>query len=308
MIAVVVNKSSGNGLAKSLLPELEHLNDRSNEIELIAQDSESQTIQSLKSLSSDKDLSGDIYIALGGDGLINLCVQEIKRRGTEVKGLLVFPCGTGNDFAKCNNQKPFDLQILPDLSKGNYSQKPIDLGRVKGQSNTTRYFGQVLSTGFDSLVNERANRFKFIRGKIKYTIATLMVLMRFKPMKYQIEIDGRRISTSAMLVSVANGHTYGGGMQIVPHAENDDGFLDLIILAPVSKFELLRVFPKVFKGRHVNHPKVSFHRGKNIEIDIVGEEVHFAYADGERFFPLPISIAIEEKSLPILQLSNFNER
>jgi diacylglycerol kinase (ATP) len=96
-----------------------------------------------------------------------------------------------------------------------------------------------------------------------------------------------------MLVSIANGPTYGGGMKIVPDADRTDGYLDIMILAEVSKFELLRVFPKVFSGGHKNHPAVSFHRTKTFSLQAAA----LAYADGEFIGDLPIHGEIHANAL-----------
>ena len=96
-----------------------------------------------------------------------------------------------------------------------------------------------------------------------------------------------------MLIAIANGSSYGGGMQVCPGADIEDGLFDLMILAPVSKIEFLKVFPKVFSGTHITHPAVSMMRGK--KISVTAEAI--AYADGERIGPLPISAEVVPAAL-----------
>lgn len=217
-------------------------------------------------------------IVVGGDGMVHLAIQELATRGIP---LLLVPAGTGNDFARTLG---LNLESPVESLESAFRNQPIsiDLGLVKG-----RYFAEILSTGFDSRVNERANRMR-MRGKVKYDLAMLAELPIFKPLEYEIVIDGNRFRTKAMLIAVANGISYGGGMKICPDADLRDGLFDLMILEPVSKFEFLRVFPKVFKGTHISHPKVKILKGRNIEIraDAV------AYADGERIGELPVSAEI----------------
>ena len=217
-------------------------------------------------------------IVVGGDGMVHLAIQELATRGIP---LLLVPAGTGNDFARTLG---LNLESPVESLESAFRNQPIsiDLGLVKG-----RYFAEILSTGFDSRVNERANRMR-MRGKVKYDLAMLAELPIFKPLEYEIVVDGNRFRTKAMLIAVANGISYGGGMKICPDADLRDGLFDLMILEPVSKFEFLRVFPKVFKGTHISHPKVKILKGRNIEIraDAV------AYADGERIGELPVSAEI----------------
>jgi diacylglycerol kinase (ATP) len=156
----------------------------------------------------------------------------------------------------------------------------MDLGLVDGE-----WFGAILSTGFDSIVNEKANTMSWPKGPMKYNLAIAIELPRFSPRHYEITLDDRTISTEAMLIAIANGRSYGGGMLVCPDADIHDGYFDVMVLHPVSKLEFLKVFPRVFKGTHVTHPAVEIVRSKTVTIkaDAV------AYADGERIGRLPIT-------------------
>ena len=217
-------------------------------------------------------------IIIGGDGMVHLAIQELAESAIP---LILIPAGTGNDFARS-----LGLNVNSPLKSLEHAlESPatcVDLGLVNG-----RYFAEILSTGFDSRVNERANRMP-MKSKKKYDVAMLLELPVFEPLEYEIAIDGHRFKTEAMLIAVANGISYGGGMKICPNADLEDGLFDLMVLEPVSKLEFLKVFPKVFKGSHISHPRVKIHRGRKIEIkaDAV------AYADGERIGELPITAEI----------------
>lgn len=217
-------------------------------------------------------------IVIGGDGMVHLCIQELAAR--EIPMMLI-PAGTGNDFARSLGIAIHNPIRCLEYALNNPTTS-VDLGLVDGE-----YFAEILSTGFDSRVNERANRMR-LKSKVKYDLAMLAELPVFKPLEYEIDLDGNRFKAKAMLIAVANGISYGGGMKICPEADLKDGLLDLMILEPVSKFEFLRVFPKVFKGTHISHPKVKILKGRKIKIhaDAV------AYADGERIGELPISAEI----------------
>ena len=123
-------------------------------------------------------------IAVGGDGLVNLCVQYVAQKPIS---LGVLPAGTGNDFARAvGAYRKSTEEIFWNL----YQTKPdsIDLGLI--ESNTLKHwYVQVLSTGFDALVNSQANEIKWPKGKSKYTIATILTLARFKPIAYRLTID-----------------------------------------------------------------------------------------------------------------------
>lgn len=280
MWLLVVNESAGKGKALYLANQFSKLLVNSNqEFTLIHETSYEKTIEKLKS-----SLSTNSYkkvIAIGGDGLVNLCLQYLARSGIT---LGVIPAGTGNDFARAvgvnglSVNKIFDLYTKSDPAE-------IDLGLVKSQSSE-RWFVQVLSTGFDAEVNSRANKIRWPKGKSKYTIATVRTLARFRPITYEIEIDGHKFSQSAMLFTIANGETYGGGMRICPGASNSDGFFELLLVRPVSRFVLLTIFPKVFKGNHIPHQKIDTYRAKVVKISASTS----SYADGEYVANLPITV------------------
>ena len=221
---------------------------------------------------------------IGGDGTVNLAVQELVGSGL---GMALIPAGTGNDFARTLNLK---LKNPEQLIKHYLSSRPslIDVGKVGD-----KYFVDVLSTGFDSMVNERANAMKKIKGRAKYNISMLLVLSTFNPKSYRFSIDGFSFESKAMLIAVSNGICYGGGMKVTPDAKIDDGLFDILILSPVSKLEFLKVFPKVFFGKHTTHPAVKISRGRSVEID--SDAV--AYADGERVGPLPVKARVIERGL-----------
>lgn len=222
-------------------------------------------------------------IVIGGDGMVHLAIQELA--GSDIP-LLHIPAGTGNDFARsCFLDLKDPVRVFQHAQTT--KPTPIDLGQVGD-----RFYAAILSSGFDALVNERANRMR-IQSRRKYDLAMLLELPVFKPIEYRFDVDGDTFNTSAMLIAVANCPSYGGGMQICPQAKLNDGLLDLLVLEPVSKIELLKVFPRVYSGNHISHPKVRMLRGRNISISADA----VSYADGERIGSLPLSIQVSPNSL-----------
>jgi len=280
MWLLVANETAGKGKALQLANQFTDLLSQANqEFTLINEKSYEKTIEKLKA-----ELSTNFYsklIAVGGDGLVNLCLQHLAQSGLT---LGVIPAGTGNDFARAVGVNKMSMNELFNLFTRTDPVK-IDLGHVKS-STAEKWFVQVLSTGFDAEVNSRANKIKWPRGKSKYTIATVRTLARFKPINYKIDIDSRKFDQSAMLFTIANGETYGGGMRICPGASNLDGIFEILLVRPVSRFVLLTIFPKVFKGNHIPHQKIDTYRAKVVTISAPTS----AYADGEYVAHLPITV------------------
>jgi diacylglycerol kinase (ATP) len=215
-------------------------------------------------------------IAVGGDGLLHIILQRVTPAQIP---FTVIPAGTGNDFVRTLgwHLEDFDAQLTAVTTT---EPTPIDLGLVDGE-----WFAAILSTGFDSIVNEKANTMTWPKGPMKYNAAIAIELPRFKPRHYEITLDDRTISTEAMLIAVSNGRSYGGGMLVCPAANISDGLFDVMVLHPVSTVEFIKVFPRVFAGTHISHPAVEIVRSKSVRI----EAKAVAYADGERIGQLPIT-------------------
>ncbi|MGW3625008.1 diacylglycerol kinase [Streptomyces sp. NPDC000880] len=221
-------------------------------------------------------------IAVGGDGMMALALQAVA--GTRTP-LGVIAAGTGNDFARALGlpvREPAAAgRIVAEALKGEQIRE-VDLGRV-GQ----KWFGTILASGFDSRVNDRGNRMRWPSGRFKYDVAMVAELAAFKPIPYRITLDDGEVrEIEATLVAVGNGSSYGGGMRICPGARMDDGLFDVTVVGDCTRTTLLKVFPKVYKGTHLSHPKVTTHRVRAITLQ--AEEVT-GYADGEPMGALPLT-------------------
>jgi diacylglycerol kinase (ATP) len=276
MWALVINPVSGQGRGTTVGTYVAgYLSQRLIEYSIITGKT-SQSLADHLRFFIQKNPQCEGVIAVGGDGLLHVILQIVVPAKIP---FTVIPAGTGNDFVRTLgwNLEVIDNQLERVLAT---PPAPIDLGLVDGE-----WFGAILSTGFDSLVNEKANTLKWPKGPMKYNVAIAIELPRFKPRHYEIELDDRTISTQAMLIAVSNGRSYGGGMLVCPNASIQDGYFDVMVLHPISKFEFMKVFPRVFAGTHVSHPAVEIVRSRTVSI----ESKAIAYADGERIGQLPVS-------------------
>ncbi|MEV6952017.1 diacylglycerol kinase [Streptomyces sp. NPDC051183] len=232
-------------------------------------------------------------IAVGGDGMVSLALQALA--GTLVP-LGVVAVGTGNDFARSLGlpvREPAQAGRLAAEALKESRIREIDLGRAAG-----KWYGTVLCSGFDSRVNDRGNRMRLPAGRFKYDLAMVAELAAFKPFPYRITLDdGAVIETEATLVAVGNGSSYGGGMRICADAVPDDGLFDITVVGDCSRATLLKVFPQVYKGTHLSHPKVTVHRAAKVTLEAAGIT---AYADGEPLGPLPVTAECVPGALRLL--------
>jgi diacylglycerol kinase (ATP) len=235
----------------------------------------------------------DVLAVAGGDGTVNLGVNLCAGTGTH---LGIVAAGTGNDIARALRLPVHDAVAAVDIIAGG-TVRAIDAGRHTDPQGCSHWFAGVLGAGFDSVVNERANRWRWPRGRMRYNLAIARELPVFRAIPYVIEVDGVRHSTRAMLVAVGNGPSYGGGMQVCPGASLDDGLFDILVVHEISTVEFLKVFPKVYQGTHVGHPAVQILRGRQVRLEARGI---VSYADGERFVPLPMSAEVVPAAVNVL--------
>ncbi len=225
-------------------------------------------------------------IVIGGDGIVHLGVQATARTDTI---LGVVPVGTGNDFARAFGSEPGNTSAL--AARALASPRTIDLLQVGDN-----YVASVLTTGFSGDVNVRANRIRFPRGPSRYTVATILELPHLKARRIVLTIDGQKLEYDAAMLAVANTGWFGGGMQICPDADPNDGLLDVTVVADVGRIELLRFFRRVFSGNHLSHPKVHSHRGSTVEIDAADLSI---WGDGEAVGDGPANCQVARHTLKL---------
>jgi diacylglycerol kinase (ATP) len=235
----------------------------------------------------------DRIVVAGGDGMVHLGANLCAGTGVP---LGVIAAGTGNDIARELGLPVRDAgKAVERILDG--GTRLVDVARHTMPSGEHRWFLGVLAAGFDAVVNERANQWRWPKGPMRYNLAIMRELPLFRAIPYALELDGIRMETEAMLVAVGNGPAYGGGMRVTPGAKFDDGLLDVLVLHRISTVEFLRVFPTVFTGRHVRHPKVEVLRARTVRLEATGI---VAYADGERFLPLPMTVEVVPGALTVL--------
>lgn len=231
-------------------------------------------------------------VAVGGDGTITEVVNGMVGSPSY---LGIIPTGSGNDLARTLELPQHPLDACLSVLGGH--PRAIDLGRVNG-----RHFINVAGAGFDAEICKLMNDdLRWLKGMPAYVVATVTTLFRYSPVQIEMELDGdRRFSIKAMLVSVANGRYYGGGMKIAPEAEIDDGLFDVCILEALSKPAFLTAFPRVYEGKHVTHPRFSSHRARKVRLTPLTKRPVIVQADGEVVGNLPLEMEVVPKACRIL--------
>jgi diacylglycerol kinase (ATP) len=293
-IAVAINPSASFGRGRTVGPAVvQSLRGAGHDVTTLVEPSFLELIDSARNAVAEKP---DVFVVVGGDGMVNLAAQVLA--GTKVPMGLV-PSGTGNDMARglgipIGNAEAAIEALLVALGR---PPRIIDVARVTNGAGQLSWFACVLSAGFDAVVNERANLMRWPRGKSRYNLALLRELAMLKPIRYRLILDRVVIETDAMLVSVGNNTSLGGGMLVTPDALLDDGEFDVLVVQPLSRLAFLRIFPRGFRGTHTSDPRVTVYRARSIRIE--ADNV-VAYADGERVGALPVDITVSLGALRVL--------
>jgi diacylglycerol kinase (ATP) len=280
-IGVLVNPASGAGrVGRHSAAVLRGLASRGDRVVVI----QGQSAQEADRLLADAMAEGlDILVAVGGDGTVHQALQAVVGTGT---ALAIVPLGTGNDAANSLGLAKASPETAVAVVLGGAS-RTFDVGRIEAADGTVRHFLCVMSSGFDSSANERANQMTWPSGTALYIRSMLAVLRTFKPIGYRAELDGEVVVDEGMIVSLGNGPAFGGGMLVCAGADMHDGMLDLIWVHSMPRRRLLSVFPKVYTGKHLEHPDVESRRVRTATLEAPGQ---IAYADGERVAPLPVTV------------------
>ena len=235
----------------------------------------------------------DALVVVGGDGVISLALQALAR--TDIP-LGIVPAGTGNDHAREYRLPTGDPAAAADVILDGRTET-VDLGLIRGADGAVTWFGTVAATGFDSLVSDRVNRMRWPHGRMRYNLAIVAELSRLRLLPFRLVLDGEReIVADLTLAAFGNTRSYGGGMLICPNADHGDGLLDITMVHTASRTKLIRLFPTVFKGTHVDLDDVTTDRARTVTVESPGIN---AYADGDFACALPVEISAVPAALKI---------
>jgi len=191
--------------------------------------------------------------------------------GTEETELAVIPRGTGADFVRTFGI-PSRLEDAVRVALEGRT-RTIDLGRAAYRSwsgeDEESYFANIASAGMSGAVAKRTNEATRapLGGKAAYLWSTVTVFARWRNSEVRVAVDGEVRAGPMFDVIVANGRSFAGGMKICPEAEPDDGLFDVLLIGDVSKLDLARTMPKIYRGTHLPHPKAELLRGTVVQVE-----------------------------------------
>ncbi|WP_078430337.1 diacylglycerol/lipid kinase family protein [Alkalihalobacterium alkalinitrilicum] len=294
MYVFIINPISGNGKGELVWKRVEKIliDKQTNYKAYYTKDKEHVT-EIVKTLDPEIVTA---CVVIGGDGTVHDVVNGLQ----SVKiPLGIIPAGTGNDYARSMKiPKGYQLALERILSG---EKKKIDILHVGERVCMT-----VIGIGFDGKVAQLANESKSKKilnglrlGKFTYLLIVLQLLFKYKPTQVRLELDDVTYEfENVWLIAVANLPYYGGGMYICPQAVSDDGAFDVCIVHHTSKMKLMQVFPKVFRGKHINHSSVTVLKGKTIKV--ISDIPVVIHGDGEIIGETPVEVTVKKDVLDII--------
>jgi diacylglycerol kinase (ATP) len=279
---VIVNPTSGRGLGEKSIPQIESFFKEHNlDFTLVR----TERVWHAAELAEGAAHNGyDVVVCASGDGTVNEAINGImraKKAGHNSLAFTVLSIGTGNDFAG-GTGIPANLDDCLVSLKAN-KRKKIDLGFVKGGDYPDgRYFGNGIGVGFDAAVGNEAIKIRWTRGLMAYLIGVIKtVFLYYNPARVEIILDDNEtIEQTSLMISVMNGRRMGGGFQMAPESQADDGLFDLCIAKTATKGRILAMIPHFIRGTQKTLPEIQMKRARKVSIRSL--DVTFpAHADGE---------------------------
>jgi len=239
-------------------------------------------------------------LSIGGDGtpfeIVNGLYAEGRPR--QVIELGMIPAGTGNSFLRDFSVSSW-RQAVENILNGRRRQ--VDLVQISYQRDhkeIKQYYLNILGVGLIAdilkLTNEKLKGF----GSLGYSLAVLMRLAKGMNNRLRLTVDGEKLELVDSALVISNSKFTGGGMKIAPMADTQDGRVDVVVFQRVNRRDILNIFSRVFKGTHIDHPKVKTFRAAAITIDSCPQEL--LMADGELLGWTPLHLKVLPGELTVL--------
>ncbi len=292
-VLCIYNKFAGGGRAIDKLDEIKQLFvNNSIDAKIVL----TENISHIESIFQSTDLNDfDGIVAAGGDGSFFSVLNAFIKSGSKVDipfGIL--PVGTGNSLSRDIVAGEMTLNSFVQTIKQGRT-KSIDLAKVKSEEETF-YYANMMGFGFITDVAMTASKLKFF-GATAYSIGVLYNTIKLKPFDLFITIDGVEQKWNNVFVIISNSRYTGGDYLIAPKAKIDDGKLDLIVLNKLSRINLLKTFPKIFDGSHIDTPFVDYIQAKTIRLKAKTPKV--LSPDGEIYGKFPVEVTCLPKAIKV---------
>ncbi len=249
-------------------------------------------------------------VSVGGDGTLNEVLNGLMRHDAPRPALALIQSGTGSDFARTLG---FGLETDAAIARLNRAQtQAIDVGETAymvGRQLLTRYFVNVAGLGFDAEVSATVSREaeRGRKGRAVYLLSVFRTVLGLRSKRLRITTSlasgaPHSLECCAVMVTICNGRYFGGGMRVAPDAVLHDGEFDVVVFGAMNPIEFMINFPRVYRGTHLAHPKVSVTRASTVRVEQLGGVNHplSLQAEGELLGAAPASFRLLPGALKVL--------
>lgn len=201
----------------------------------------------------------DLVVACGGDGTVNEVVSGLAEQPNRPK-LGIIPVGTTNDLARALFI-PRNIKRAAEIIVEGKTRK-LDIGKVNDH-----YFMNIAGGGkLTELTYDVPSKTKTMLGQMAYYLKGIEMLPSLRPIKVEIEYDGKWFEDEIMLFLVSNTNSVGGFEKLAPDALLDDGLFDLVILRKTNIAEFIRIASLAIRGAHLDHDLIFYTRANRIKV------------------------------------------
>ncbi|QPK93886.1 hypothetical protein HCQ94_04700 [Actinomyces sp. zg-332] len=234
------------------------------------------------------------YIAaLGGDGYISAIADGVRKTN---KILVPLPAGRGNDFCRKLDIGTNALEHLKNIN--NFAIENIDIAVARDVTGKEKTVLGIASLGIDSVANQYANGNRFLKGMAVYIWGFFKAVRNFKPITYNLNIDGKEYVSKSWSVCISSTGIYGGGIKLLPISDVRDGIMEVLTLENISLWGLMKLLPKIVAAKHLSHPSMVLRQGRKITVDC--QTKYLPYADGDPIGKIPITVTVLPGALKVL--------
>ena len=287
---VIVNPSAGRGRAAALRGAVESYWRQQGLPAEFCSPSSPEAVR-LRAASALADGFTSI-IVLGGDGTVH---EAINAPLSLPIGIL--PAGGGNDLARALGMPLDPLEAAHAILHAR--SRRIDLLRLTAAGGRTCVYAGAGGTGLDSEAALLANtRFRRVPGAARYVAAAIAAFRQARPLRVRLLADAESFEFSAHLVAVANTPSYGSGIRIAPAARIDDGWMDLVLVAPLRWSQVLDGLFLALRGGDIRWPELRRLRARRARIE-TDRPVIF-HGDGEVLGETPVEMELLPGALVVL--------
>ena len=290
-LAVVVNPRGGKRNGIRVLERIRHVFDSAKiELEILVTERVGHATEIAINLNLQRI---DGICVVGGDGTFHEVVNGLMQQDDPHSVPLgIIPAGTGNSLAQhlhCHDPIEAARRIVAGLSQS------LDVVQVTLPGHSI-YCANIVGWGAVSDINCTAEKMRFL-GPTRYTVAALWHILTPKVRRATLVLDDRTITDEFLFVIACNTKYTGAGMKLAPDAEIGDGKIDVVVIRRVSRWQMLRLFMKVFDGSHVALSCIEFHQVRSFSIQ--SEAADRMNLDGEMKGNSPMTATLLPSALSI---------